>query len=481
MARHTTAYRRRGGFTLVEMLVSTALIIFVLLIITTVFTTGIGALRALRGAGHLQDEARHAVAALRRDLAAPHFGRETDGLRGPNLSQQRLDLYDWTPPAKGFFRITQLPELDPNTGLPILPWLYSTVEGIDGDQLTSTVATRHSLHFTVRVEPNSAQGTGRDSFSSTRSLSVAPIPATVLASIMPVMSRPDYLNNDGLIYSPWMEVAYFLRPSNQLAGSAPLYTLYRRRRVLLDIPSSVANSTNARIPNSTNAPQQLSDVSLYEPLGGFTYFNTPADVTAPLRRLGMKPLPPGNLMPGAPEPAGVFNNVFYRSLFDDNPNQTVTGGAASPGGDDILLENVLSFEIKATWDVTADQRLIRTANGIIKPKAFTPAAAGDPPNPDYPFDNLPLQLAGSTSGNTVLTNLGARVFDTWRGEDYIDPNLTSPVRYSLWNSNYELSNTAGDPVVTIPLRIRVKAIQIRIRVWDSKTQQTRQVTVVQDL
>jgi len=32
-----------------------------------------------------------------------------------------------------------------------------------------------------------------------------------------------------------------------------------------------------------------------------------------------------------------------------------------------------------------------------------------------------------------------------------------------------------------PLRIRVQALQIRLRVWDFNTNQTRQITIVQDI
>ena len=34
---------------------------------------------------------------------------------------------------------------------------------------------------------------------------------------------------------------------------------------------------------------------------------------------------------------------------------------------------------------------------------------------------------------------------------------------------------------TIPLRVRVRALQIKLRIWDQKTSQTRQMTIIQDM
>ena len=50
-----------------------------------------------------------------------------------------------------------------------------------------------------------------------------------------------------------------------------------------------------------------------------------------------------------------------------------------------------------------------------------------------------------------------------------------------------LTPTTGQPPTynptqfTIPLRVRVRALQIKLRIWDQKTNQTRQMTIIQDL
>jgi type II secretory pathway pseudopilin PulG len=476
-----TRSRPRHGLTLVEMLVATALIIFVMTILASVFTAGISALRNLRGVGSLQDQLRTATNVLRRDLAEPHFGRETTSLAGPYLSQQRLDLYDWSPPRQGFFRIWQ--------GAP------SVIEGLDGDGNASYVMnpagmtdpTRlPALHFTVRVDMPAGQGSGRDRLffttSPTTALTAAGLNAQAqqLFSLNRTGAAQSHLGDieGGTFYSPWMEVAYFLRPTGQSAGESPLFSLHRRRRVALDIRPS-ASAASVPIPfagqNGALVVPQMTDVSLFEPTpgSGNAFVNTPTDLTVPYRRLGMRP--PGNVNPTTmpPEAAGIFPpNNAYRSLFDDYPNAMAGAGAnaiPSPGGDDLLLENVISMDIKANWDVPTDPRIA----GRVPAPADYYAPNGAIQNPDSPFDNLPVAAAGF--GNDVLTAGGARVFDTWTGED------VGPIRYSQWNTRLESGGNQPLTAVTIPARVRVKAIQIRLRVWDIKTQQARQVTIVQDL
>jgi hypothetical protein len=299
-------------------------------------------------------------------------------------------------------------------------------------------------------------------------------------------------------------VAYFLRPSGQQAGSSPLYALYRRRRLLVDTRDRVPDSqlfvqeTPGITGSGGGAPKppassQLTDVSYYgiAPSGFASslprlYINTPANITVPYRRLGMNVV---NQDPQASAPAGV-PTPGYRSINEENYNKNIANPNANPGGDDILLENVLSFEIKTTWDVPTDPRI----NRVQGPASFVAPGPTVAANPEYPFDNLP--VTPSSFGNDALAATGARVFDTWRGEDYIDTNAgpqypLNTVRYSLWNNRYETGQATAPPLMgatptdlrplTIPLRIRVKAIQIRLRVWDTKTQQARQVTIVQDL
>src|SRR5436190_3702011 len=90
--------QRRHAFTLVEMLVSVALIIFIMVLLTQAFVAGLETFRQLKAIGDMEEKLRATTTILRRDLAADHFepGR-------------RLSNWDWNqgPAQKGFFRIWQ--------------------------------------------------------------------------------------------------------------------------------------------------------------------------------------------------------------------------------------------------------------------------------------------------------------------------------------------------------------------------------------
>ncbi|MFL5329638.1 MAG: PilW family protein [Gemmataceae bacterium] len=501
----------RLGFTLVEMLVATALIIFVMLILTTVFTAGLQALRNMRGIGSMQDNLRQAATILRRDLAQQHFSSEQSSTAGPTLSQQRLDLYDWKPPKQGFFRIWQgLPAFpeggwNTTTGLPNnrdgdgQPSFVMDAFGLDPNIANQALSGYQYLHFTVRNEPGSGEGTGRDRYTSTSSFFSAGLSPASLNAIT-ALTKPEYLRFDSVVYSPWAEIAYFVQPTGQSAGSMPLYTFYRRRRLAIDAP--LLNPLEPRPPSAptsgvpVNYAQSLvlSDVSLAQPpaqplTSGQSYaINSAYDVTMPYRRFGMGPVAGVGAAPRlagviAQDPTQSFQYSAH-SFYPLDPNDP------NNGGDDVLLENVVSFDIRATWDVPTDSRIDRRTSGVTLPRPFVPTgptkdypAGSLQPNMDYPFDDLP--VTPINFGNDTIRTLNPagqpspRVFDTWslwRG----DQSQASTYDHSL--DRYEQGTSATvQSGVEIPLRIRVKAIQIRLRVWDTKTQQTRQITIVQDL
>src|SRR5437870_4591559 len=120
----TAPSRRRPAFTLVEMLVATALILFMMYILASAFESGLKAFRTLKVQGDLQERLRQAVTVIRMDLSAPHFGGDTSpDVQGPYLSDQRLNDQNWLPSQKGYFRIA-------------MPNLPGTLEGLDPDGTT---------------------------------------------------------------------------------------------------------------------------------------------------------------------------------------------------------------------------------------------------------------------------------------------------------------------------------------------------------
>src|SRR5438132_4500943 len=97
--------RRRTGFTLVEMMVSMALVIFIMVILSQAFVAGLESFRRLKATGDMQERLRTVSSVLRRDLASNHFGI---GDNPHSLSAtQDMTLSSWVPPSTGFFRIWQ--------------------------------------------------------------------------------------------------------------------------------------------------------------------------------------------------------------------------------------------------------------------------------------------------------------------------------------------------------------------------------------
>jgi type II secretory pathway pseudopilin PulG len=483
----------RPAFTLVEMMVASALILFIMYILATAFQAGLLAIGQLKSVSGLQEQLRYASSAMRRDLSAPHFANDTDAYHGPALSQQRLDLYDWSPPKEGFFRIWQgsASNAAPNSSVNAPA---NVLEGIDADGIPSYRVTNNYLHFTVRLP-----ATGRDQVFATQAL---PTSYYTLVS-------PDYLRGnattpypEGVFYSPWAEVAYFLQANGQSAGGTPLYTLYRRQKLLVDSrPPNTMTAMSVASP-SFSPGSQFVDMSTYHPSANGTQMmlNIPADVTAPLRRFGMLP---NDDTAGivSTSVAGVWNNqatspasTFPLIIQDKDPN-TVLQSA----GDDALLNNVLSFEIKVAWD--SPNSPTNTSNDTRFPSVASPSGL------DAPFDDLPTPPSTTVNGtsyggNAFFNGQGLRVFDTWsqakdtaspQRYDFADPlSIPNPPPAQqlppAWSHAYMTDQivlgggTLQKPQnTTIPLRVRVRALQIRIRVWDLKTQQARQITIVQDV
>jgi type II secretory pathway pseudopilin PulG len=203
------------------------------------------------------------------------------------------------------------------------------------------------------------------------------------------------------------EMSYFLVDSGLTTSPGPLgkrlYNLHRRQRLLALTPDD-----RQPLQIAINGDPAAEVVAH----NGTTVF-TLADVMNPALRVG----------------------------------QTPFGLASARYGEDLLLSNVLSFEVLVDWD-----RNVNNLTGShLGPRAF-----GAPDfNTDFPYDYLSLAGHNSAHPNT---------FDTWHA-------------VSGWNTF--TTGPAPAPVPTtnrLPLAVRVKGLQITIRIWDPKTKQARQNT-----
>ncbi len=577
MRQRTRLPGRRGGFTIVELMVAMALIIFIMYILAEAFAAGSSVFRRLKAIGDMNARLRNATVTLRRLLAADHFE-----------GKKRLsDPGFWTegPPQQGFFRIWQ-DGVDPPPPIPPAPTpvdlpLDNTAladgvrvrEGEDLDGLPSFRWGRTHLHFTARLRGNN-RGDFFQAAIPPGSPLARPTNYTNWPSLFP---RPDarLQESDNIYLSPWAETAVYLQPSYTDAArtvqdvtddpnppnpglSLPLYTLYIRQRVLRPLIPQLQSGGTYNVPIEfaipapgavTTTPTQNQEVSITR--GGFQatpppgaasgwgpddnqntipgrgntatqlYMNTPVDVTMPIRRFGWPywaafPNAPAT-SPDVPDLAGNRSPGGLPAIpslgipaLPSYPTFVVPGSPSLAGirtwdeptdlaGTDVLLTDVISMDVRVLLDDAA--YALTATNGGTGAKQTVQGqpyfiSLKDEPYPTAILNDLLAKwpTPAGTWGvppamNTIIRDkylmdrgvLGqreraARVFDTWssRKDDLYD--------YSNWDQT-------GNPQ-TIPMYtkngsqfapIRVRAIQITLRIWDSKTKQSRQVSLVQDL
>lgn len=380
----------RLAFTLVEMLVAMALILFIMVILSEAFVAGLESFRQLKAIGDMEERLRAATIEIRRDLNADHFeGRRR--LSDPNF---------WNVPVReGFFRIYQ--------GAPT-----HFEEGKDSDNNPSFRAWTNRLHFTVKLRGNQL-----DKFFST---ALTPLPqTTALASggttffdqaadgrfqDIPTGSSVTYI-------TPWAEVAYFLYrdPNDPKAGGVTdLYSLYRtqllvtpdNRRLNWNLPgqanifgSPIAYS-NAAVVNAFK-PLSCQPEDLTNPNASTLYFNNPSDLTQPFADMTTRKKPR----------RGVYDLL--------NPDVTRST---------LLLSDVISFHVQI------------------------------------------LSTQGSANGTTP------------GGVDFMDLSQAPTVP-----ANFDTGDPTASASSANTIRYNILAIQVTLRVWDAKTEQARQITIVQDM
>jgi hypothetical protein len=336
------------------------------------------------------------------------------------------------------------------------------------------------LHFTVKLRGNQIT----DLFSA--AVPTNPNPFRVYTTITD--QDAVYLQNNGVYNYPWAEVVYFLRPQfNPQSGnqdqaidpatgnSLLLYTLYRRQLLAVPDNSKVQNvwvaATAAQFTEMSCQPDPLNLNNLY--------FNNPADLTMPARRFNMD-------ITGNPLVTG--GRLTYPTLQE-------SGAPASIQGGDVLLTDVISFDVRVMFDPNgttySNNDLLNpfvnlfpdpygVPNGNVAPGAFDPLGDtfGKNTNPNL-FAYSPSTMAPAAP--VTLNNKPVpRVFDTW-SRNYMPTNLASYPDYSGWGVSPGQSYSIPMWSSTFQTGPLIKAIQVTIRVWDAKTLQTRQTTIVQSM
>jgi type II secretory pathway pseudopilin PulG len=460
MIRNTQS---RSGFTLVEILVAMGLTIFILTIMAEAFIAGADMFRGLKAVGDLNQSLRTATNIMGSDLAADHF----DGKRRLSDKGFWTDPYKG-PPLQGYFYIEQNPT--PYNPAQNYFWSFPVIEGTDLDGLPVRRCTAHKMAFTVKARGNSPQN-----FYAAQVPQIPGLPVNPLLPFANTGSPDGRYQLGGTFSSQWVEVSYFLAPNGFFTPANPqtgtpalqLYGLYRQQRLVLpstkdpvtglDINWTAGLITGSPLqgiplivgPNNTlaiyggkfsvNVNPATSTPPVVLPLAQQTlYFNNPADLTIPERRASAKFRTRSTLPFGA-----TFNPIS-----DTSGNLT---------GEDILLTNVLSFEITALMSYAQNP-----SDFYDLPPPVPPAGVTLPQLPAY-YSNLGYLLPNQNQLPWPPAN-GPGYFDTWssRRDDFY--------------------NYMGAPIpTTAPTPYTIQALKITLRIYDESTQTTRQVTLIQEM
>jgi type II secretory pathway pseudopilin PulG len=211
------------------------------------------------------------------------------------------------------------------------------------------------------------------------------------------------------------EVSYFLvssgRSTSTNTSSQPLYNLYRRYRLVAPTPD-----------DRTSLPATDTEGVISLNAAG-TQVNTLADVTNPANRLTPSPF--------------ASTSTHY--------------------GEDILASNVLSFEVLPEW---TQNTTLTGSTGTAQPFQSGTTVL----NSDWPNDHLQQTGLGGLNNSTPTYNnipLTSNVFDTWYP-------AKAGGALKAWNDFSAAHSQA------IPLAIRIKSLQITVRIYDFRTQTSRQ-------
>jgi hypothetical protein len=492
----------RPAFTLTEMLVATALCLFLMVVIGEAVGQATRTFSVLRTAGQLQERNRGAVTTIRRDLSTDRFaGPYLGGRGGPMVGMQRMDVAGWQPPPLGYFEVTQLrndhlPAAVQSTHLPngqVTMFEPSAANAVDSESLTSTRATTHYMRFTMRLPAAVPSELYAARIVETNNSRPTALGIVYTAGNEFVTGGPT--NPDLIFYSRWAEVAYYLLPHGDTTAGPQvlqLYSLRRKLRILAPRTTVVGAMAQADVARFILANPDLALVP-GQTSGGLqeVVFLGPDRVNDRVNRVLARPANPANPLP-------VDYQLEPRLLNYLTPEQN---------GSDILLTDVLSFEVKVAWGVNQALRPDYNPFGppptnILLPflfesylpnsSPFAPTMATTPvPNMDEPYSDLP-----ETTGNPILQ--GVRTFDTgYRNEkndriDWDSPTTSSnglgflarpPVAPPVPNTDpgYGAYQAFLQSTHHVPLRVNVRSIQIKLRIWDAKAEQARQVTIVQEL
>jgi prepilin-type N-terminal cleavage/methylation domain-containing protein len=447
--------KTRRGFTIVELLVAMALIVLIMAVLSEAFVAGLSAFRSLKSIGDMQERMRLAASKMKGDLGSPHF----EGYRrlsdidpfwqAPSIGNgDQVTRLPGGRPQQGFLRVQtppgSIPVVSSPSGMPYFPSVLP--EGQDPDGIWSWITNPATvvpaapgaisgpiLHMTIKTVPDRKDALRRDQFFST------PVPPSVAGgaptgfSLIDQVEGPPDFRQPGLMNSSWAEVAWFLVPTGETAGgvgTTPIYSLYRRQRLLI-APRRDTFYATAPIPNP--------------PGGG----GMPWTALGQYYGVACAPDPSQNLLLWFNEFSVAEQPYVGRAV-----GRSMMYQPQNPLGTPSTLQSV------AQWVSQPYPVGLQTNNGF--PTGVNPENAALLGDDLVTTDVISFEIKVLRPQDSDFRDLND--FFTDGGGNQVAP----------YGGVYD---TAFAPQGWLSL----KAIKVTIRVWDFKTQQSRQISIIQDL
>lgn len=269
-----------------------------------------------------------------------------------------------------------------------------------------------------------------------------------------------------LLESPYAEVAWFCRPAaEQAVQGTTLYNLYRRQLLVLGYvglgefqnpePQNPDPQRRNSIQRSLPAAYVDYDLSMRS-VGGWLVPQTLGDLTKRENRFMHGPVFPHHVQV---DPSS--GRLIEAATFDKTDRVW----------EDVILTNVISFDVRA-YDSAARAQIAVTPDGPV---------VRFPGDPGY---GTGTGAFGAYLG--IGQGQGGRLSAGPDPKSRLSPLPANAVVYDTWSPHYEFTapgrsgfNDVSQYTVLPPYPLPLRAVEVRIRCYEPRTKQVRQVTVRQ--
>jgi prepilin-type N-terminal cleavage/methylation domain-containing protein len=470
--------RTRTGFTLIELMVAMALTLFIMVILSQAFVTSLETFSGMKALGDMQQDLRSAMVMLRDDLSQDHFEgkRRLSDQTTTNNSSELASRH----PQAGFFAVRRGSTAPLVTPPSTPPYPLYASEGTDASPalIPSLRAVDHLIYMTVK-----RKGNRQENFFNT-ALQGNPVDLgkffgqktayDVLTNQLPYATQSqEYAGGTtGYYSSQWAEVLYFLvrtgsteQPKDPTSTmGTPTYGLYRAQFVMVSDPTYVNKQF---LTLATPADATALSVGTFSGIscranGKALTFYSPADAARS----------------GTNRVFNDFGTTVLRGIAT-----AAAGGASEAAGGVVTIKTTAAHGFSAGQTVTISGVTVKGYNG-----AFT--IMSTPTTTTFTYINPMTGLGAAGSGTATLKydpEDNPRILNPQTATlnpqtaTLVCPNVISFQVQLMYLNQTTFVDVAGTTYDTTSIPSGLKGIQVTLRVWDNKTRQTRQSTIVQDL